>query len=94
MHDTKNVIREIVARNAIMQNRCWEGNDRHRLEYSCPGQVLLARGGLIQQYFGQDGRLTLAGQLQLQQALLDKFISADLCNRALQLWEQATFGTS
>ena len=93
LDDSRATVREIVATNAVLQTRCWSGNDRQRLEYTRPGKVLLARGGSIQDFFGPDGRLSPAELRAFESAIVDKFQSAGLVSRAAVL-RQENFGVA
>ena len=75
------MVREFVARNAIIQGRCM-GKERRTMEYTRPGRVLLTRGGPIPKFFDAQGRLNAKGRERFTQALYDKFESADLHTRA------------
>ena len=83
--DSRWMVWEFIARNAILQNRVTAGRDRRKLEYARPGRSLLTTGGPVASYFDEDRRLAKLGLQVLTKALLEKFQSADLVKRALNL---------
>ena len=85
MCDSRWMVKEIIARNQILQKQALSSKDRKHFEYSRPGKVLLMKGGLIPTFFDEEGWLVQVGHLALSQAILDKFASADLVVRALDL---------
>ena len=56
------MVREFVARNGIIQNRCFTVRNRSLVEYTRPGHVLLIKGGPIATYFDKEGRLSVKGR--------------------------------
>ena len=83
--DSKLMITEMIARNALLQERCINFHDRRFLEYSRPGKQLLSKGGAVPELFGEDDRLNELGILRLAVALARKFISAKMVERAGRL---------
>ena len=80
--DTKKMIGEMIARNALLQDRCKLVRNRVLFEYSRPGKCLLAKGGPVPYYYSNDAKLSKLGVLKLSVALSVKFISASLASRA------------
>ena len=85
VQDTRFMIKEFVACNVILQNRCHSSRDRFRLEYTRPGKVLLSVGGPLAEMYGEDGRLSARGRIRFMEAIRDKYISANLPGRAIAL---------
>ena len=65
MRDSRWMVKEIIARNQILQKRALGFKDCKHFEYSRPGKVLLMKGGLILTFFNEEGRLVQAGCLAL-----------------------------
>ena len=63
--DDRFMVREFVARNGIIQNRCFSARNRSLVKYTRPGCVLLTKGGPIATYFDKEGRLSVKGRERL-----------------------------
>ena len=83
--DSRHMIGEMVARNGWLQQRCKMFRQRKFLEYTRPGKELLAKGGPIQKYYAESGVLNDLGTAKLVVAIMNKFLSASLAQRTLDL---------
>ena len=88
--DSCGTVRDIVARNAIIQKKCLGISKFRKMEYTRPGKVLLCKGGPVPKFFGQDTRLNEEGRKLFAQAIQDKRVSANLDRRALAMRRQGS----
>ena len=79
--DTKAMVESFVLKNAALQDRCKTYKDRRYLEYCRPGRELLAKGGPLEKFYGEDSRLNQLGLKVLAGAIHNKYLSASLPKR-------------